>query len=50
MGKIRVESLQGIRLRGCCFAEITDMFSKRQDSLQSIVTPSRLTEGSEVIQ
>ena len=42
MSNIRVESLQGIKLRGCCFAEITNMFSK--DSLQSIKTPSRLTE------
>ena len=46
MSNIRVESLQGIKLRGCCFAEITNVFSK--DSLQSIKTPSRLTEDSEV--
>ena len=43
-----MESFQGIKLRGCCFAEITNMFFK--NSLQSIVTPSRLTENSEVIQ
>ena len=41
MSNIRVESLQCIKLRGYCFAEITNVFSK--DSLQSIKTPSRLT-------
>ena len=46
MSNIRVESLQGIKLRGCCFAEITKVLSK--ESMQSVKTPSRLTEDSEV--
>ena len=46
MSNIRAESFQGIKLRGCCFSEITNVFSK--DSLQSIKTPSSLTEDSEV--
>ena len=33
MGNIRVESFQGIKLRGCCFAEITNMFFKRQSAV-----------------
>ena len=44
MGNIRMESFQGIKLRGCCFA----CFSK--DSQQSVKTPNRLTEDSEVMQ
>ena len=46
MSNIRVESLKGIKFRGCCFAEITNMFSK--NSLQSNKTPSKLTVDSEV--